>query len=182
MKNVFQMETELKKQNDEACKKALLKTAEGDGSALSDLYDMMGKTVLFTAYSILGNYQDAEDAAQNTFYEILKCAKNYSGGDARAWIVSVAKRQALKILRDRRPICELDDADTEYRETDHAERLTLLDALDRLSSTDKHIVVAHVLCDQTFAETADELGISEEAAQKRYRRAIEKMKQYYGGN
>ena len=164
----------MKKINDEACKKALLKTAEGDGSALSDLYNMMGKTVLFMAYSVLGNYQDAEDAVQNTFYEILKCAKNYSGGDARAWVVSVAKRQALKILRDRRPVCELDDADTEYR--------TLLDALDRLSPTDKHIVTAHVLCGQTFSEIANELEISDDAAQKRYRRAIEKMKRYYEGN
>lgn len=172
----------MKKINDEACKKALLKTAEGDNSALSDLYDLTGKTVFFTAYSILGSYQDAEDAAQNTFYEILKCAKNYSGGDARAWVVSVAKRQALKILRDRRPVCELDDADTEYRETDHAERLTLLDALDRLSPTDKHIVTAHVLCGQTFSEIANELEISDDAAQKRYRRAIEKMKRYYEGN
>ena len=172
----------MKKINDDACAKVLRKIAEGDNSALSDLYDLTGKTVFFTAYSVLGNYQDAEDAAQNTFYEILKCAKNYSGGDARAWVVSVAKRQALKILRDRRPVCELDDADTEYCETDHAERLTLLDALDRLSPTDKHIVTAHVLCGQTFSEIANELEISDDAAQKRYRRAIEKMKRYYEGN
>lgn len=172
----------MKKTNDESCRKVLRRLSDGDNSALSDLYDLMSKTVLFTSYSVLGNYQDAEDAAQNTFYEILKCAKNYSGGDARAWVVSVAKRQALKILRNRRPVCELDDADTEYCETDQAERLTLLDALDRLSPTDKHIVTAHVLCGQTFSEIANELEISDDAAQKRYRRAIEKMKRYYEGN
>lgn len=172
----------MKNNNGDKCKKALRKIAEGDGSALSDLYDMTSKTVLFTAYSVLGNYQDAEDAAQNTFYEILKCAENYSGGDARAWVVSVAKRQSLKILRERRPVCELDEAEAEYYETDHAENLTLLDALDRLSPTDKRIVSAHVLCGLTFAEISNELGISEDAAQKRYRRALEKMKRYYEGN
>ncbi|MBQ7699893.1 MAG: sigma-70 family RNA polymerase sigma factor [Clostridia bacterium] len=162
------------------CGAALRKIAAGDTDALSELYDVMGKKVFFTAYSVLGNYHDAEDAAQNTFVEIIKCARKYAGGDASAWVISVARNQALKLLRTRKSAAELEEAEHETEEKDMASAVTLLDALDRLSPEDKRIVTLHALCDLSFAEISAETGLKKDAAQKRYRRAIEKMKKYYG--
>ena len=169
------------KNKNAACEKALMKLAAGDNEALSRLYDIIGKRVYFIAYSVLGNHFDAEDAAQQTFLEILKCAKSYSGGGAYSWITSVAYNQAHKILRKRKSEQELDDAEeTEFYDTDAAERLTLRDALDRLPPEDRRIVTLHVLCDMRYAEIAAETGTTEAAIQKRYARAIEKIKKYYG--
>lgn len=163
------------------CKRALERIARGDSGALSELYDLIGKKVYFTAYSVLGQRCDAEDAAQDTFVEVLESAGSYSGRDACAWVISIARNQALNRLRKRRGTEQLEEAEQlPAEETDVASSLTLLDALDRLAPEEKRVVTLHVLCGMKFKEIAAETSENEAAVQKRYRRAVEKMKKYYG--
>ena len=160
-------------------KKALQKLAEGDKNALSDIYDIMGKTIYYTAYSVLHNKQDAEDAMQNTLFELMSSAGSCKD-NAAAYITGAAKNQALKIYAKRKPDICFDETEIQSPD-DNAERLTMLDALARLSDTDRRIVEEHVFMKTKFKELANELSMTDAAVQKRYVRALQTLKKYYGG-
>jgi len=167
-------------ENERKLKKALLKLAEGDKNSLSDIYDITGRTIYYTAYSVLHSREDAEDAMQNTLFELISSAKTYRGENAAAYVTGIAKNQALKLLSKRKPDIPIDETTAQTKD-DTAERLTMLDALDRLSDTDRHIVEEHVFMGTKFKELAAELNMTDAAVQKRYVRALQTLKKYYGG-
>ena len=163
---------------DEKRLEAALKRLPKDKNALCDIYDLMGKAVYFTAYRILHNESDAEDALQNTMLALVETAGAYRGGGAASYILSVCRNQSLTIYGKRGNYSEL-DASAAVTEDGFAERITMLDALKLLSEHDRDIVICHALCGMKFKEIADEQGLSEQAAQKRYVRALQTLKKYY---
>ena len=136
--------------------------------------------MFYTAYSVLHNRQDAEDAMQNTLFELISSAKSYRGGGAAAYVTGIAKNQALKLLASRKSDIPADEADA-HTDDNAAEKLTMLDALARLSDVDRRIVEEHVFMKIKFKELAAELNMTDAAVQKRYVRALKVLKEYYGG-
>lgn len=161
-------------------KKALYRLAEGDKNSLSEIYDITGKNIYYTAYSVLHNREDAEDAMQNTLFELIGSAGSYRGEGAVLYVLGIARNQALKILHNRKYDVPVDEAEA-HTDDNGAERLTMLDALARLSETDRFIVEEHVFMKTKFKALAAELNMTDQAVQKRYVRALKAMKEYYGG-
>ena len=60
-----------------------------------------------------------------------------------------------------------------------AKPLSALESLSLLSEEERQIVVLKLDGGQTHRQIASLLGISTAACEKRYRRALEKLKQYY---
>ena len=157
---------------------AALQRLKTDGNALCDIYDLMGKNIYITAYRMLHDKQDAEDALQDTMLALIDTAGAYRGGGAGAYIISVCKNQSLHILRRRKNHAVLDEQ-TAGTEDGAAEKLTMLDALGKLNETDRDIVIDHALCGMRFKDIAKETGLSAQAAQKRYVRALQTLRLYY---
>ena len=57
--------------------------------------------------------------------------------------------------------------------------MTLFDALNSLTDDERQVVLLHIESEMKFREIADFLCITSDAAQKRYQRAIKKLKAYY---
>lgn len=165
------------------CNKAIVGVAKGNIDALSDIYDSIGKQIYFIAYSVLKNHHDAEDVLQEVLCEIVKCAHTYKPmSNARAWILSIARNQALKYRRDKKTHLSFDDLENDIQlsyDISFISNLTLFDALRSLSDDEKQVVMLHVESGLKFREISDLMGITSEAAQKRYQRAIKKLKAYY---
>ena len=150
-----------------------------DKNALADIYDLIGGAVYFTAYGILNDHGDAEDALQNTMLSLIDAAGAYRGdGKAAPFILSICKNQSLMILRKRKDLSALEESSA-VSEDNAAERLTMIDALSLLSETDRGIVIDHALCGMKFKDIAEKTGLGAEAAQKRYVRALQILKKYY---
>ena len=62
---------------------------------------------------------------------------------------------------------------------EHAASLAALEALSLLDEFERQIVVMKLDCGMKHKQIAQIVGLSEEACQKRYRRALEKLKPYY---
>jgi RNA polymerase sigma-70 factor (ECF subfamily) len=75
--------------------------AAGDPAALRTLYDDHAPRAMAIALRILQRPQEAEDVVQDTFLEIWRRARPFEGarGGAAAWVVSIARRQAIDRLR-----------------------------------------------------------------------------------
>lgn len=168
------------------CAAAMKRLSEGDQTALAVLYDLLGKPMYALAYTILKNPADAEDALQDAFLKILRGASGYrDDGNARAWAMSVARNSAIDLLRRRQKETAEDGEvlDSLSREGDFAESYAEADKMNRLlailDGTDRDIVVLKAVDGFKFREIAGIVGITAEAARKRYSRAIKKLRAAY---
>lgn len=162
------------------CEKAIAELAEGNTDALSVIYGEMSRRIFSLAYTVTGNYCDAEDALQNTMIDITRYCREYRGGSIVAWIMTIARHNALDIVRKRREEAPLDDA-VENLAADARDGFAVVEAMDMLSVLDedeKQIVLLRLYHEMPYREIAAVMGIKVFAAQKRYQRAISKLKKY----
>ena len=161
---------------EKACESALAALAAGDRSALATLYERMGRSVFSVAYAVTGNYNDAEDVLQETMPDAFRCASAYrQGTSACAWLLSIARHKAVDCLRRasvRRaePLDDVPAAESRYAAVEALELLRFLDEGER------EVVILCVYTALPYKELAALLGITVPAAQKRYQRAMKKLR------
>ena len=164
------------------CDRALSKIAQGKLDAVSVIYKYMQRQIFATAYSLLCDFSLAEDATQDTFVKIIERASFYKvGTSAKAWMLTVARNVALDMLRHRKFEMpdENIDVDVSERFDEHSVVLSLevKAALDSLDEDDRQIVTLKAYSGLRHSEIAQIMGITTEAAKKKYQRAIAKMKE-----
>ena len=106
----------------------------------------------------------AEDAWQETFLRALRAYERLEHGrHLRAWVFTIATNVALDELRVKQRTTPLDDLEpvTELRRDAFRELEHLTDGLP---PTERAAVVLHYGYDLPYAQIADALGSSEEAA------------------
>lgn len=159
------------------CEKAVAALAAGDRSALATLYDCMGRSLFSVAYAVTGNWHDAEDVLQETLLDACRTAPSYRPGtSACAWLLAIARHTALDCVRRtgvRRAETLDDDRAAEEPGFAAVEALDLLRALDE---EEREVVILRVYAALPYKELAPLLGITVAAAQKRYQRAMEKLR------
>lgn len=170
------------KQINLTCDRAIIKYSQGDKDALSVIYDCMARMIFSVAYAITGNYQDAENALQDTIIEITKYAHTYRGGsNAKAWILAMARHCSIDIVRKRKSVVSIEETETvEIPETESdLTRLEVLDMLSVLDGEEKQCLILRLYAKMPYKEIADVMRISVASAQKKYQRAVRKLKDYY---
>ena len=76
---------------------------QGDHTAFAQLVEQYQRPVYNLAYRMLGNAQDAEDAAQETFLRVYKQFKRYDRRQKFAtWLLAIAAHYCIDRLRRRR--------------------------------------------------------------------------------
>lgn len=165
---------------EKACDKALSRIASGDTEALAIIYDVLGRKIYMLAYSILGNKGDAEDVMQQTFVNLMTSSSGYKqGSDAKSYILKTAHNLAINLWKQKNIQNErVYPMDENIPFTDEGE-MSSLESLKILSEEDRMIVVLKVDTKATHKEIAALLGISAAACEKRYRRALKRLKEYY---
>lgn len=170
------------KQINVTCDKAIVEFSKGDKDALSVIYDCMARMIFSVAYGITGNYQDAENVLQDTMIEITRYAHTYrSGSNAKAWILTMARHRSIDVVRKRKPVISIEDAEmVDISETkSDLSRLEVLDMLSKLGEEEKQCLILRLYAEMPYKDISDMMGISVASAQKKYQRAVRKLKNYY---
>jgi RNA polymerase sigma-70 factor (ECF subfamily) len=72
-----------------------------DHLAFKLLVDQYQHLVLNTCYNLLGNRQDAEDAAQEVFFQVYKSAQKFrQEAKLSTWLYRIAVNRSLNFIRD----------------------------------------------------------------------------------
>lgn len=162
------------------CNRALCKISEGDLSALTVVYDCMARRMFALALSILKNYADAEDATQDAFLKVIQSIGTYrKDGNAVAWLLSITRNAAIDRMRKRKDSISVETffGDAEPSECkDPAERLALEEAFMSLEQEDREILTLKIYGGLKFREISDQMGLPLTTVQKRYQRALQKLK------
>lgn len=169
----------------------------GDRAEFSRLVEAYSANIYRLAMKLLGNQQDAEDVLQETF---MKAYRHLNGFDGRSrlstWLFRIATNEALMILRRQRPNVfsidepvEAEDGDQEpvqivdwcclpERELMSKETRKNLDgAIERLPHTLRVVFLLRDIENQSTAETAEVLGLSETAVKTRLSRARMRLRE-----
>ncbi|MEP7026025.1 MAG: sigma-70 family RNA polymerase sigma factor [Actinomycetota bacterium] len=141
-----------------------------------------GPAVLRVCRAVLGPV-DADDAWSETFLSAMKAYPELpADANIEAWLVTIAHRKAIDVTRARArraiPAGDLPDtADTGPGERDD----DLADALARLPAKQKHAVAYHYLAGLPYADIADIIGGSTDAARRAAADGIATLRRTYPG-
>ena len=92
---------------------------KGDDYAMHQLYLLYGKAMLNTAYRILNNREDAEDALQDAFIKMYARLDQFKYKSTfGAWLKRIVVNQSIDALKKKRAIVFLNDEHLPVREPD----------------------------------------------------------------
>jgi RNA polymerase sigma-70 factor (ECF subfamily) len=172
-------------QDDEA--RWLAKAQKGDPQAFLLIVEQYQRPVYNLCYRMLGNAQDAEDAAQETFLRVYKAMHRYDTKRSfSSWLLSIAAHYCIDQIRKRRfkivsveelPVPDLPDISPglETRLKDKEERLRIRALLEVLDPTDRAAVVLYYWYDYSYKEISQTLSLSISAVKSRLHRARRSM-------
>ena len=156
---------------------------EGDAQAFSKLVDLYAKPVHNLCYRMLGNAQDAEDAAQEAFLRAFKAIHRYDPRRKFAsWLLSIAanycidqhRRTRLRAISlDESPEASLGDktAGPAARLVQKETRDELQTVLAQLEPRDRAAIILYYWNELPYEEIAQQLSMSESALKSRLHRA-----------
>lgn len=166
----------------EICDDALCRIATGDMDALAVIYEKLGRRIFVLALSVLRDSAAAEDIMQDTFVRIAAEAHAYrQGSNATAFILTMTRNLSINLLNRRRRETPCGELTEENAGASPPEPVAFraLEALSLLDDDERQIVTLKLDGGMKHRDIADLLGIGEAACQKRYRRALEKLREYY---
>lgn len=160
----------------------LCRLAQGDLSALGDLYDRYGRLVFRYALAILGADADAEDVASTAFLRLARQGKRAARiRDLRRFLIAAARNEAISVLRRRRRQREAVESAALFEPAPEAhaaaDREVIERALAALPREQREVVVLKVYEGLTFAEIAQLVRVSPNTAASRYRYAVAKLRE-----
>jgi RNA polymerase sigma factor (sigma-70 family) len=109
------------------------------------------------------SWDDADDLAQETFLAMWTHARNFRGGNVRAWLFSIAWRKAKgaqrRWFRWRRRDSDYHGSAAPTRDLGTEDRLAVRQALAALPLPQRAAIVLHLGCGLTHPETAEALAL-----------------------
>ena len=159
----------------------------GDPGAFEEVVRRTYRQVYTQALRIVGDRQEAEDVAQETYLRVFRGLAGFRG-DAQfeTWLYRIVANAALTHLRRRRRFGELmtDPADEALEPADAggapetvADRDALAGAMASLSPALRAVVVLKDVYGLSCQEIGDQLGVSEGAVKVRLHRARRGLKE-----
>ena len=159
---------------------AMLETEE-DQQRFSRLYEAYEKKVYAVVLRILGDPSRAEDAAQQTWFQLLKSWERVSAlpwGETEGYVVTAAKNCALDILRsERRTVSFPEDWDPPAREERQEEYGYLVSLIRSLPENYRLVLELKCVEEQSNKEIARRLGMKESTVAVRVMRGRTMLKQ-----
>ena len=147
---------------------------EADREKFTEIYEQYHGLIEKNAMRILKNQQDAEDAVQNTFVQVIRHFEKACEIDCKNlpfWIISIVKNESLMILRKKKRIVQLEDWDGISVEAESVSEYSELVCLfSKLPETYRAALEMHFLLEYSGKEIAQKLDISESAVNTRISR------------
>ena len=122
----------------------MIKFAEGDNSAFEEIYRTTQKTVYYAALSIVKERSLAEDVMQSCYLSVIRSKNSYQAGtNAKAWIVRIARNEAIDLCRRRKREQSVDEEENlpAFGTTETDDYGLLIDLARKLLPEDEFLIL-----------------------------------------
>lgn len=169
----------------------LIQAQKGDSQAFTELVETYQKPVYNLCYRMLGNAEDAEDAAQETFLRAYRSIRRYDNSRAfSTWLLSIAAHYCIdQIRRQRMPIVSIDELPVpdvpdlspgmDSKLSLKEDQLRIRAILNKLDPVDRAAVVMYYWYDFSYEEICQALSLTLSAVKSRLHRARRAMAQHW---
>ena len=150
-----------------------------EGSRLHHLFLKYSQMLYKISVLMLCNEQDANDAVQDTFTNLLSADKCFENEEhEKAWLIRVNINICKNMLRFRRmhPTATYEELSSHSHST---EDIGLMNALLGLKNKDKESLILFYIEGYSCKEISEFFGISEGAVKKRLERARRRLRDKY---
>ncbi len=162
---------------------ALIKAGQSD--AFAKLVDKYKNLVASTAYGILRNAHDAEDATQEVFLKTYKALNNYKETNSFVnWLLRITANHCLNIVRARKNLrlVSMDNVPELVSATikDQASGFDaeLNNALTLIDPVERAVIVLFHRNEKKYSEIAEILSIPEGTVKTHLHRGRQKLRQF----
>ncbi len=162
------------------------RAANGDAAAWEPLVLAHQQAVFRLSYLLLGDPDEADDIAQETFLRAWKYLHRFDPArPLRPWLLSIASRLASNRRRSagryaaalaRAFRSQLPPSSVEEKSLRQTEADGLWKAVQALNASDQKVVYLRYFLELSVAETAQALQIAEGTVKSRSNRALEKLR------
>jgi len=163
----------------------IIEAQNGDFEAFRMIVLRYSNALLSVAYSVLGDFHEAQDATQEAF---VKCHNNLHTlkNPARlgSWLYSIAYRTSLDFVKKKKRTLPYNETiahhtnDVQSWLDQHVMQDSIGSALQTLEEKSKTAIVLHYLSDWSLKEISQFLNLSVSAVESRIRRARETLKRF----
>lgn len=152
---------------------------------LTRLYELASPAVYSFALSILRNTHDAEDVLQDLFVAVYNSASSYRRGNPMAWILTITKNLCLMKIRSRSKTEDISEDDwlkiaLPEDGVSQEDRMVINACLERLTDTERQIVVLHAVSGIKHREIAKLLDLPLATVLSKYNRTLKKLRLMMG--
>jgi RNA polymerase sigma-70 factor (ECF subfamily) len=177
----------------------MLRVRADDDIAFADLVELYQHRLVTVMHHLVGNKEEAEDLAQETFLRVYRTRKKYRPrAKFSTWLYTIANNLALNALRSRqrKPVVPLDVRDSGPLGPRPAEQLVLdrqnqpgermqqqelaavvQKALEELNERQRAAVVLNKFEDMNYAEIAEIMGLTTKAVKSLLSRARDNLRE-----
>jgi RNA polymerase sigma-70 factor (ECF subfamily) len=162
---------------------------KGNRRAFSDLMRRYQQRVYWTARRIMGNHEDADDVAQETFVKAYLALGDFRGdGSLFTWLYRIAVNLSINALRKRQLVTYVRDSellrrllpatDNPASDLEHKETLSALDrAVGELPEKQKAVFVLRFFDGMSYEEISKILKTSVGGLKANYFHALNKVQE-----
>lgn len=155
----------------------------GDKNSFAVLYDVYVKKIYDFIYFKTLNKELAEDLVSQVFLKALKNINKSKTDNFAAWLFLIAKRTVIDHYRSFKELKNIEDcwdladgSDLISVVNNNLEFNKIKSALNKLSASDREVIIMRFWLDLSFKEIAADLGKSEGAVKMLFVRALEKLR------
>lgn len=162
----------------------LARAIEGEDDAFAVLVELYQRPVYNLCYRMMGNANDAEDAAQEAFIRAYKAMHRYDPARKfSSWLLTIASNYCIDQHRRRKlasfsidalPVPDLPDTkklgiEASFMQGEHSDAVR--EILEELAPKDRGAIVLRYWYDYSYEEIADTLDLTISAVKSRLHRA-----------
>jgi RNA polymerase sigma-70 factor (ECF subfamily) len=167
----------------------VVRARNGDQMAWAQLIQVHQEPVFRLVYLILGNAQDAEDVAQETFLRAFRALDRFDDTYLlRPWLLQIARNLAYNRRRslqrywravnrlwtgEQQGATSLEDVTSRSMQAQ-----ALWQAVQNLKRQDQEVIYLRYFLELSVAETADALNVAEGTVKSRLARALARLKPF----
>lgn len=151
------------------------------------LVNQYTKLIFTVCHRFVGDYYEAENLTQETFFTAYRAIDNFIGDNYKPWLVRIATNKCKDYLKssyvkttsavEQETLCAVEDTYSLQNEVEVEDSVSMIRRVcENLPEPYREVAILHFLEDKSFDEIALELGRSVKTVQTQGYRARDKLK------